>query len=69
LIANLNKELGVAVVLVSHDLTVVTKHAHHVLCLRDGRIRCEGPPGEVLQGETLASTFGEMAAYSHHHHH
>ena len=69
LIASLNRELGVAVVLVSHDLTVVTKHAHHVLCLRDGRIRCEGAPGEVLQGENLASTFGEMAAYAHHHHH
>jgi zinc transport system ATP-binding protein len=68
LIASLNRELGVTVVLVSHDLTVVTRHAHHVLCLRDGRIRCEGAPGEVLQGDTFADTFGEKAAYAHHHH-
>ena len=69
LIANLNREMNVSVVLVSHDLTVVTRHAHHVLCLRDGKIACEGPPGEVMQADMFASTFGEKAAYAHHHHH
>ncbi len=68
LIADINRDIGVSVVLVSHDLTVVTRHAHHVFCLRDGRIRCEGPPGEVLQGDALATTFGDKAAFAHHHH-
>lgn len=69
LIAGLNRDTGVTVVLVSHDLSVVTRHAHHVLCLKDGRIACEGPPGELLSSDALAATFGEKAAYAHHHHH
>lgn len=69
LIAQLNRDTGVAVVLVSHDLSVVTRHAHHVLCLTDGRIRCEGPPGEILSGEALAATFGDKSAFAHDHAH
>lgn len=67
LLARLNAETGVTVLIVSHDLSVVTRHAHHVLCLKDGRIQCEGPPGEVLTGDALAATFGQQAAYSHRH--
>ncbi|MFO0807498.1 MAG: metal ABC transporter ATP-binding protein [Gemmataceae bacterium] len=67
LLGRLNAKTGVTVLIVSHDLSVVTKHAHHVLCLKDGRIHCEGPPGEVLTGDALAATFGQQAVYSHHH--
>jgi zinc transport system ATP-binding protein len=70
LIARLNAETGVTILLVSHDLSVVSKHAHHVLCLKDGVIQCEGPPKEVLSGEMLAQTFGtEKGVYRHHHEH
>ena len=51
LIVRLNEETGVTILLVSHDLSVVSKHAHHVLCLKDGRIQCEGTPKDVLSGE------------------
>ena len=57
LLANLNREMNVTILIVSHDLTVVSSHVHHVLCLKDGRIHCEGPPQEILSGETLASIF------------
>lgn len=67
LICRFNRELGVAVVLVSHDTHMVTKHADHVLCLKDGRIQCEGHPGQVLTEAGLAAVFGEKAAYRHHH--
>ncbi len=42
LIARLNRERGVTVLLVSHDVSVVSRHAHHVLCMRDGNVRCQG---------------------------
>src|SRR5947209_12260635 len=32
LLAQLNRETGVTIVLVSHDLSVVSRHAHHILC-------------------------------------
>ena len=69
-IARLNRESGVTIVLVSHDLSVVSRHAHHVLCLHDGKIECQGPPQETLTDEMLAKTFGsDKAVFSHHHHH
>jgi zinc transport system ATP-binding protein len=69
LIARLNRETSVTVVLVSHELSVVSMHAHHVLCLKEGRIQCEGPPQEIMTGEVLAQTFGaDAGVYTHHHH-
>lgn len=69
LLGDLNRATGVTVLLVSHELSVVTEHAHHVLCLKDGRIQCQGPPREVLSGEMLAETFGLEKGVFHHHHH
>jgi zinc transport system ATP-binding protein len=69
LIGDLNRETGVTVVLVSHEMSVVSKLAHHVLCLEGGRIKCQGAPTEILTGEMLAQTFGaDMAVYAHHGH-
>lgn len=68
LIARLNAETGVTVLLVSHDLSVVTRHAHHVLCMNNGRIECEGQPTEVVSGDFLQRVFGTAAGlYLHRH--
>ncbi|MBX9625278.1 MAG: metal ABC transporter ATP-binding protein [Gemmataceae bacterium] len=67
LIADLNRTSGVTVLLVSHELTMVSRHADHVLCLRDGRIQCEGPPREVLTPGNLAQTFGTDMHVHHTH--
>jgi zinc transport system ATP-binding protein len=68
LICRFNRESGITVVLVSHDTHMVTRHADHVLCLRDGRIQCEGHPGKILTEHGLAAVFGDKAEYRHHHH-
>jgi len=60
LIARLNRDTGVTIVLVSHDLSVVSEHAHHVLCLKDGRVQCQGPPREMAS--MVAETFGVRKA-------
>jgi zinc transport system ATP-binding protein len=70
LIAGLNRKTGVTILLVSHDLSVVSKFADHVLCLRDGVVNCQGPPQVILQAAALELTFGAgIAAFAHHHHH
>jgi zinc transport system ATP-binding protein len=68
LIGELNQRTGVTILLVSHDLTMVSRLAHHVLCLEGGRIMCQGTPGEVLAGESLARTFGAGKMVYHHPH-
>jgi zinc transport system ATP-binding protein len=68
LLADLNRRTGVTVLLVSHDLSVVSEHAHHVLCLKDGRIQCQGPPQEHSIREMVAQTFGaDKVVYTHDH--
>jgi zinc transport system ATP-binding protein len=68
LIGNLNRRTRVTILLVSHDLSVVSGLADHVLCLQDGLIRCEGSPREILTREVLASTFGtDKVIFTHSH--
>lgn len=52
-IAELQRELGFACLLVSHDLAVVQEFARRVVVLRDGRIEEQGPTmATLLQPET-----------------
>lgn len=68
LLGQINREKQVTILIVSHDLSVVSEHAHHAMCLRDGRIICQGTPGEVLTAETIAQTFGQgKRVYTHAH--
>lgn len=70
LISDLNRESRVTVLLVSHELSMVSRHSHQVLCLRDGKIQCQGTPQEILTPVNLAQTFGtDMQQFLHHHPH
>lgn len=62
LISRLNRETGLTVLMVSHDLNMVRAHADHVLCLKNGAIECQGPPAEMLTRENLSRTFGAEPA-------
>ena len=66
LIATLNRETGVTVLLVSHDLNMVQAHAHEVMCLRLGAIQCQGPPNEILTPINMSLVFGaELHMFPH----
>ncbi|HKI33111.1 MAG TPA: metal ABC transporter ATP-binding protein [Gemmataceae bacterium] len=68
LLTRLNQEMGVTILLVSHDVSVVSQRAHQVLCLKDGRIQCQGPPHEALTPKMLEQIFGATkGVYAHHH--
>jgi zinc transport system ATP-binding protein len=69
LITHLNQETGVTVILVSHDLSVVSQAAHQVLCLNEGRIQCAGTPQKILTGEMVDLVFGASEGVFHHHKH
>jgi zinc transport system ATP-binding protein len=68
LIASVQRQHKMTVVLVSHDLSMVYSHASRVYAL-NGVICCEGPPAEVMNAESLKQAYGLHAApYAHHHH-
>src|SRR5438876_7749048 len=62
LIGDLNRETGVTIVLVSHDLSMVNRLASHVVCLKDGFVASQGPPLTVLTPAAVAATFGHQMA-------
>jgi zinc transport system ATP-binding protein len=70
LLARLNRETGMTILLVSHDLSVVSQHTHHVLCLKDGRIQCQGPPQVAMSEQMLTQIFGAgKGVFAHAHDH
>ncbi len=64
---HLQTDLGLTVILVSHDLNVVYRHAHRVLCLNRESL-CTGAPRDVLNPEQLLNLYGGEKAFFEHKH-
>ncbi len=63
------RDHGVTVVLVSHDLSVVSEITDHVICL-NRKLMCEGNARDLLTAERIAEVFGgHKAVYGHAHGH
>jgi zinc transport system ATP-binding protein len=59
-------ERGTALLLISHDLSVVYRYAQRVLCLNKSVV-CQGSPVEALNPQALATLYGEAGFYQHDH--
>jgi ABC-type Mn2+/Zn2+ transport system ATPase subunit len=68
LIAEIQRKHHLTVILVSHDLSMVYRHASWVYAL-NGIICCEGPPESVMNAESLKEAYGLQVSPYHHHHH
>ena len=72
-IENVRRDLGCAVVMVSHDLHVVMAASDRVLCI-NGHVCCEGAPEIVAGAPEYRALFGSgtkgaLALYRHEHSH
>jgi zinc transport system ATP-binding protein len=67
MIYNLQRDFGITVILVSHDLSIVYRYAEKVLCLNRRKV-CFGTPEEILQTEKLLELYGGEKAFYHHKH-
>jgi len=68
LLGKLNEKLGLTVLLITHDLSVISKYAEKVLCLNKEKI-CYGSPEEALTTEVLQELYGsKVNLYSRHEH-
>lgn len=65
---HLQKNLKLTIILVSHDLNVVYRHAVNVLCLNRSKL-CFGAPKDVLDSEKLVNLYGGEKAFFQHQHH
>jgi iron complex transport system ATP-binding protein len=58
LLRRLNRERGLAIMLVSHDLNLAAEVSDRLVLLADGRTAVTGAPEVVLEESLLASVFG-----------
>jgi iron complex transport system ATP-binding protein len=58
LIRKLNKEEGITVVAVLHDVNLAARYCDRIALLNDGVVESIGPPKEVLTPETIQSVYG-----------
>ncbi len=65
LLHDLQQKKGMAVILVSHDLSVVYRYANQVLCLSRGKV-CLGQPKELLTPAMLEELYGGPAKFYRH---
>ncbi len=61
LLARLNKELGLTVVMVVHELNHAIQYADFVAVIKAGSMVTSGVPKEVITGKLLADVFGVQA--------
>jgi zinc transport system ATP-binding protein len=67
LIERLRAEQGMGILIVSHDLSVVSRYATRVVCIHH-RLICTGAPDEVLQMPVLEELYGHLVGvYTHQH--
>lgn len=73
LIQQTKRQLNCAILMVSHDLHIVMKETHEVLCI-NRHLCCAGTPETISNDPTFIHFFGDqlsknIAFYAHHHNH
>lgn len=51
-------EAGSTLVAVLHDLNHAARYATHLIAMKDGQVRAQGAPGEVVTAELVREVFG-----------
>jgi len=69
LVKKLNKKFGLTVILITHDINIISAIAQKVFCINRGLI-CEGTPHKVLRPEVFRKIYGmPLLEYTHQHKH
>ena len=56
ILESLRQSRKMAVMMVSHDISVVYRHASHVICI-NRRLMCEGSPGEIAANAEVRQVY------------
>ncbi|MBT5775532.1 MAG: ABC transporter ATP-binding protein [Dehalococcoidia bacterium] len=58
LLGSLNRQRGLTVIMVLHDVTQAAQYAKRIIALRDGQILHDGPPVQVVTADHVSDLFG-----------
>lgn len=57
LVEKLNKELGITIIMVLHDLNLAARYSDYLYALKDGKLYAKGEPETILTEENLKKIF------------
>jgi cobalamin transport system ATP-binding protein len=57
LIASLTKEKGLGVVIVSHDIDLVSQYCHRIVMLKHGAVHTTGTPDQVIHAASIEKVY------------
>lgn len=66
-LAHLNREQGITIMFVSHDVGVIAQEVNTILCLNH-RMMCHGSPESFIKEEYLEKLYGRKVTSLHHRH-
>lgn len=58
LVRKLNKEFGITIIMVLHDINQAIYFSHQVIGLKDGLVEFQGSPEEVIDRQSIHSLYG-----------
>lgn len=58
LVKKLNKEYGITIIMVLHDINQAIAYSDHVIGMKDGVIEVEGNPKDVITKESIKTLYG-----------
>jgi ABC-type cobalamin/Fe3+-siderophores transport system ATPase subunit len=61
ILARLNRERGLTVLAISHDLNLAARYCRRLHLIRDGAIAASGSPAEVITGASIREVYGTDA--------
>jgi len=61
ILARLNRETGLTVLTISHDLNLAARYCRKLHLIRDGAISASGAPPEVITGSVIREVYGTDA--------
>lgn len=57
LVKELNEKLGLTVIMVLHDLNQAAKYSSNILVIKNGKVRAEGKPEEILDEKLIRDVY------------
>jgi len=57
LILSLSKEKGLGVVIVSHDIDLVSQYCHRIVMLKNGSVHRTGTPDQVITAASIEAVY------------
>jgi len=58
LLKTMNKDKGITIIAVFHDMNLASHFSDRVLIMKDGKVHGLGPPEDIITKETLESVYG-----------